>query len=161
MNPSIPLTVQGGTFPDLNVGHIQLVLSGESLKAGVNVEKTSDTEALITLSGFEGEGSVSLGITAGAAKDGAGNESGDISSAWNIQVTQPAPKAEPGKLGIQGSTLSLFGTEGVVYLLEVTTNFVDWELVSELKATGNETALTFDLDISSGAGFYRVRTVEP
>jgi hypothetical protein len=55
----------------------------------------------------------------------------------------------------------LFGTEGVVYLLEVTTNFVDWELVSELKATGNETALTVDLDISSGAGFYRVRTVEP
>jgi hypothetical protein len=158
---SIPLTVQGGTFSDLNAGHIQLVLTGESLKAGVDLEKTSDTEAVITLSGFEGEGTISLGVTAGAAKDAAGNESGDIAATWSIQVTQPAPKAEPGKLGIQGSTLSLFGTEGVVYLLEVTTNFVDWELVSELKATGNETALTVDLDISSGAGFYRVRTVEP
>ncbi|XOV72552.1 MAG: beta strand repeat-containing protein [Verrucomicrobiota bacterium] len=158
---SIPLTVQGGTFSDLNAGHIQLVLTGESLKAGVDLEKTSDTEAVITLSGFEGEGTISLGVTAGAAKDAAGNESADIAATWSIQVTQPAPKAEPGKLGIQGSTLSLFGTEGVVYLLEVTTNFVDWELVSELKATGNETALTFDLDISSGAGFYRVRTVEP
>lgn len=158
---SIPLTVQGGTFSDLNAGHIQLVLTGESLKAGVDLEKTSDTEAVITLSGFEGEGTISLGVTAGAAKDAAGNESGDIAATWSIQVTQPAPKAEPGKLGIQGSTLSLFGTKGVVYLLEVTTNFVDWELVSELKATGNETALTVDLDISSGAGFYRVRTVEP
>jgi hypothetical protein len=158
---SIPLTVQGGTFSDLNAGHIQLVLTGESLKAGVDLEKTSDTEAVITLSGFEGEGTISLGVTAGAAKDAAGNESADIAATWSIQVTQPAPKAEPGKLGIQGSTLSLFGTEGVVYLLEVTTNFVDWELVSELKATGNETALTFDLDISSGSGFYRVRTVEP
>jgi hypothetical protein len=158
---SIPLTVQGGTFSDLNAGHIQLVLNGESLKAGFDLEKTSDTEAVITLSGFEGEGTISLGVTAGAATDAAGNESGDIAATWSIEVTQPAPKAEPGKLGIQGSTLSLFGTEGVVYLLEVTTNFVDWELVSELKATGNETALTVDLDISSGAGFYRVRTVEP
>jgi|GEM_PF-1065969 len=158
---SIPLTVQGGNFSELSAGHIQLVLSGDSLKAGINIEQTSDTEAVITLSGFEGEGTISLGVTAGAAKDAAGNESGDIAATWSIQVTQPAPKAEPGKLGIQGSTLSLFGTEGVVYLLEVTTNFVDWELVSELKATGNETALTFDLDISSGAGFYRVRTVEP
>jgi hypothetical protein len=158
---SIPLTVQGGTFSDLNAGHIQLVLNGESLKAGFDLEKTSDTEAVITLSGFEGEGTISLGVTAGAATDAAGNESGDIAATWSIEVTQPAPKAEPGKLGIQGSTLSLFGTEGVVYLLEVTTNFVDWELVSELKATGNETALKFDLDISSGSGFYRVRTVEP
>lgn len=106
-------------------------------------------------------GDLVLTIAPGAAKDAAGNETENIAALWSIHATQTAPRAEPGKLGIQGSILSLFGTEAVIYLLEVTTNFVDWELVSKLKATGNETALTVDLDISHGTGFYRVRTVEP
>ena len=127
---------------------------------GVSVEILSVTEAVVSLSGFDGEGSLRLSVGHGAAKDEAGNLSESVTSTWSIEVTKPEEPAAPGKLAIQGSVLSLYGTLGEIYVLEHSVNFQDWEPVADLEAAGMDTALSVDLDISSGIGFYRVRSLK-
>jgi hypothetical protein len=154
---TVSFTVQEGILEDLSADDFQIVGVGEGLNLGVSVEMFSVTEAVVSLSGFDGEGSLRLSVGNGAAKDEAGNLSDSVTSTWSIEVTKPEKPAAQGKLAIQGSILSLYGTLGEIYVLEHSVNFQGWEPVAELEAAGMDTALNVDVDISSGNRFYRIR----
>jgi hypothetical protein len=157
---TVALKVVDGQLNDLSADAIQLFTGGNELSTGVSVEMISETEALIHLSDFQGEGSLQLSVNEAAAKDEAGNMSESVTSTWTIEVTKPQEPASPGNLAIQGSVLSLYGTAGEIYVLEHSVNFQGWEPIAELEAAGMDTALNVDLDVSSGIGFYRVRLID-
>ena len=99
---TVGFKVEDGQLNHLSAEAFQLLTGGNELSAGVSVEMISETEALIHLTDFKGEGSLQLSVSEGAAKDEAGNMSESVTSTWTIEVTKPQEPASPGNLAIQG-----------------------------------------------------------